>query len=313
MIVQTWRRAALSAYILAGLALAPAAFTFATTAANVKALGVQKTRIDQAERKAASAADEALNAYSAAGQINQVDSLPHGPVDWSEIAPHVVPSVVNISVIQRPKGQGESNRVWLVPGVQTNLATSLLNRLRAWCHGWATDDQTREWATIGAGFISGDGNTVLTAAHVVNDAESVRVKMPAGDWRAARIIGHDYAQDVGVLLIDGEPGRPMPIAPAMPRQGQAIATIGAPAGWGFSLSAGIVSRYGEEGGLLKPAKFMQIDAPITGGNSGGVVFNANGEAVSMVSYGNQPFTQAVPIGRVLAVADAIQRGRRYSE
>ena len=221
--------------------------------------------------------------------------------------------MVNISVIQRPKGQGENNRVWLVPGVQTNLATALLNRYRAWRHGWAVDDQAREWATFGAGFISGDGNMVLTAAHVVNGAESVRVKMPSGEWRAARIMGYDYAQDVSVLLISGEPGRPMPIAPAMPRQGQAIATIGAPTGWGFSLSTGIVSRYGEEGGLFKSAMFMQIDAPITGGSSGGVVFNAKGEAVGMVSYGNRRFTQAVPIGRVLAVADAIRRGRRYAE
>ena len=65
-----------------------------------------------------------------------------------------------------------------------------------------------------------------------------------------------------------------------------------------------------DGGLLKPARFMQIDAPVTGGSSGGVVFNARGEAVGMVSYGNR-FTQTVPIGRVLAVADALRRGRHY--
>ena len=310
MTVDTWRKAAMAAYAVAGLALAPAAYTLATTAANTNAIAAQQTKIERADHKAAITADDTLSAYGAAGRIDNVDTRPYGPVDWSEVAPQVAPFVVNISVIQQPKGQGERNRVWLVPGVQTNLATNVLNRYRAWRHGWTTDDQAREWATLGAGFISGDGNTVLTAAHVVNGAESVRVKMPAGDWRAARVIGYDYAQDVAVLLIAGEPGQPMPIAPAMPRQGQAVATIGAPAGWGFSLSAGVVSRYGDDGGLLKPARFMQIDAPVTGGSSGGVVFNARGEAVGMVSYGNR-FTQTVPIGRVLAVADALRRGRHY--
>ena len=312
MTVDAWRKAALAAYAVAGLALAPAAYTLATTTANVNAIAAQQTEIERADHKTAIAVDDALSAYGAAGRIDQVDTRRYGPVDWSDVAPHVASSVVNISVIQRPKGRGENNRVWLVPSVQTNLATVLLNRYREWRHGWADDDQAREWGTLGAGFISGDGNTVLTAAHVISGAESVRVKMSAGDWRAARVIGYDSAQDVAVLLIAGEPGRPMPIAAAMPRQGQAVATIGAPDGRGFSLSAGIVSRYGEDSGLLKPARFMQIDAPITGGNSGGVVFNARGEAVGMVSYGNR-FTQTVPIGRVLAVAGAIRSGRRYAE
>lgn len=93
----------------------------------------------------------------------------------------------------------------------------------------------------------------------------------------------------------------------MPRQGQAIAAVGAPNGWGFSLSAGIVSRYGEASGMCQTQPMMQIDAPVTGGNSGGPVFNARGEAVGMVSFGKGAFNQAVPIGRVLDVAAEIER------
>jgi serine protease Do len=52
---------------------------------------------------------------------------------------------------------------------------------------------------------------------------------------------------------------------------------------------------------------MQIDAPVTGGNSGGPVFNTRGEAVGMVSFGKGAFNQAVPIGQVLEVAGEIER------
>ena len=93
----------------------------------------------------------------------------------------------------------------------------------------------------------------------------------------------------------------------MPHQGHAVATIGAPQGWGFSLSAGLVSRYGMAAGMFQDWPMLQIAAPIIGGNSGGLVFNARGEAVGMVSFGKQTFNQAVPIGRVLDVAAQLER------
>jgi serine protease Do len=218
------------------------------------------------------------------------------------VADQVMPSVVMVAVIERAKGDGSRNRAWLVPGVQTNLATELLTRCRAWQHEWAKADQEREWVTQGAGFLVGDGRTALTAAHVLDGMEGVRVKLASGEWRSARVEHIDPAGDVAALLIDGEPGQPVRVAPALPRQGQGIAAIGSPNGLDFSMSAGLVSRYGQQGGLIGPADMLQIDAPITGGNSGGVVVNGRGEAVGLVSYSAGPFTQAVPIGRALALA-----------
>jgi S1-C subfamily serine protease len=55
-----------------------------------------------------------------------------------------------------------------------------------------------------------------------------------------------------------------------------------------------------DGGLYKEAETMQIDAPIFGGNSGGAVVNAHGEAVGIVSYGSVSFTQSIPISSALA-------------
>lgn len=218
-----------------------------------------------------------------------------------------MPSVVMVSVIEQARGDGSRNRVWLIPGVQTNQATAWLNRYRAWQADWAQHDQEREWVTMGAGFLIGDGRQVATAGHVISGSEGVRVKLAGGGWRAARVVGVDLAQDVALLRIEGEPGQPVTIAPAMPPQGQAVAAVGSPNGWGFSVSAGVVSRYGSAAGMFATRPMLQIAAPVIGGNSGGPVFNARGEAVGMVSFGKEQFQQTVPIGRVLDVAAEIER------
>ena len=142
---------------------------------------------------------------------------------------------------------------------------------------------------------------MVTAAHVLADTESVRVKLAGGEWRSARVVRSQEHFDVALLEIEGEPGQPASIAPALPRQGQAIAAIGSPAGLDYSMSAGIVSRYGVAVGLFAPALMMDTDARITGGNSGGPVFNARGEAVGIVSSSTHGFTHIVPINRALAV------------
>lgn len=310
--VKTWRRAALAAYIAAGAALPLAAYAIATTQANVNAIASAQERLDDGQWRDHQTADHQTSAASAAGELVSLDSRPYLPaVDWSAVASHVMPSVVMVATMRVARGDGSHNRAWLVPGVQINQATAWLNRYRAWQADWAKHDQEREWVTMGAGFLIGDGRQAVTAGHVISGSEGVRVKLAGGEWRAARVVGVDLAQDVALLRIEGEPGQPATIAPAMPRQGQAIAAVGAPDGWGFSLSAGLVSRYGAAASMFQTQPMLQIAAPIIGGNSGGPVFNAWGEAVGMVSFGKQAFNQAVPIGRVLDVADALRRGSRY--
>lgn len=310
--VKTWRRAALAAYIAAGAALPLAAYAIATTQANVNAIASAQERLDDGQWRDHQTADHQTSAASAAGELVSLDSRPYLPaVDWSAVASHVMPSVVMVATMRAARGDGSHNRAWLVPGVQINQATAWLNRYRAWQADWAQHDQEREWVTMGAGFLIGDGRQAVTAGHVISGSEGVRVKLAGGEWRAARVVGVDLAQDVALLRIEGEPGQPATIAPAMPRQGQAIAAVGAPDGWGFSLSAGLVSRYGAAASMFQTQPMLQIAAPIIGGNSGGPVFNAWGEAVGMVSFGKQAFNQAVPIGRVLDVADALRRGSRY--
>lgn len=241
-------------------------------------------------------------------------------LDWSTVVPQVMPSVVNVSVIAKPHDMGRHDRLWLIPGVQSNLATDLFTRVRAWAYDWKKSDAERTWNTIGAGFVFGDGRHVLTAAHVLANASQQRVKIADGEWRSAQVVGLDEAADVAVMEIAGPAGRPIAINASAPRQGEAIMAIGAPQGLGFSVSVGVVSRWSVDT-FFKADRFLQIAAPITGGNSGGVVVNARGEAVGIVSYGGSAFTQTVPIDRALRVADLLlshqacsspQRCRQFS-
>ena len=70
---------------------------------------------------------------------------------------------------------------------------------------------------------------------------------------------------------------------------------------------GIVAWHGRDASMLYPDDFMLVTASVIGGNSGGVVVNTRGEAVSLVSYGYAIYTQTVPIDRALAVADVLEQ------
>ncbi len=212
-------------------------------------------------------------------------------------------SVTIISALERARGDGSENRAWRIPGVQQNAATAAMNRVRTWERGWVKADQERQRSNVGAGVLVADGLHVLTVAHIVQDVDtnSLRVKLPGGEWRNARVVYSSPSDDVALLEIEGEPGQSARIAPALPRQGQAVAAIGSPAGLDFAMSTGIVSRYGRQRDSSGPHPVMTIDARITSGNSGGPLVNSWGELVGVVSAQHGGFTHIVPINRALAV------------
>jgi len=131
-VLKTWRRAALAAYVLAGAGLASGGYALATTQANVNAIAAAQQRLDDDAWSKHQAQAKADTARSAAGDGVKLDARPYlAAVDWAAVADQVMPSVVMVAVIERAKGDGSRNRAWLVPGVQTNLATAWLNRYRA--------------------------------------------------------------------------------------------------------------------------------------------------------------------------------------
>ncbi len=150
---------------------------------------------------------------------------------------------------------------------------------------------------LGSGFIiSGDGY-VVTNNHVVSDATDVKITLEGGKTVPAKIIGVDKKTDLALLKIT-EPGTYpyVEFSNAMPRVGDWVIAVGNPFGLGGTVTAGIVSARGRDIGSGPYDDYLQIDAPVNRGNSGGPTFNTKGEVVGVNTAIYSPSGGSVGIG-----------------
>ncbi|WP_052341039.1 trypsin-like peptidase domain-containing protein [Salinarimonas rosea] len=157
-------------------------------------------------------------------------------------------------------------------------------------------------ASQGSGFfVSADGYLV-TNNHVVENAVEVEVLMDDGRTFDARVVGTDPRTDLAVVEVDAD-GETFPyveFAPERSRIGDWVVAIGNPFGLGGTVTAGIVSAEARDIGAGPYDEFMQIDAPINRGNSGGPTFNLRGQVVGVntaifsPSGGNVGIAFAIP-------------------
>src|SRR5262249_3137735 len=128
-------------------------------------------------------------------------------------------------------------------------------------------------------FISADGYAV-TNDHVVDHAKSVQVTPDDGTLYTAKLIGADQRTDLALIKVDGKNDFPfVKFADQTPRVGDWVVAVGNPFGLGGTVTAGIVSARGRDIGAGSYDDYMQIDAPINKGNSGGPAFDVNGDVV----------------------------------
>ena len=166
----------------------------------------------------------------------------------------------------------------------------------------------------GSGFIFDADGTVVTNAHVVADATSVRVTLSDGTELPARVIGRDTRTDIAVLKVTTD--RKLPWLElgqsADVRPGEWVIAVGNPFGLGGTVTAGIVSALGRDIGAGPYDDFLQIDAPINQGNSGGPLFTQNGRVVGVntailsPSGGSIGIGFAIPADKVRTVVAALQ-------
>ncbi|MEZ5842011.1 MAG: Do family serine endopeptidase, partial [Hyphomicrobiales bacterium] len=145
-------------------------------------------------------------------------------------------------------------------------------------------------------FISADGY-IVTNNHVVDSAEEVTVVTDDGKTLTAKVIGSDDKTDLALLKVDGE--KPFPFvsfATSDLRIGDWVVAVGNPFGLGGTVTAGIVSARGRDIGSGPYDDFIQIDAPINKGNSGGPTFNLAGEVVGVNTAIFSPSGGSVGIG-----------------
>ncbi len=160
----------------------------------------------------------------------------------------------------------------------------------------------------GSGFFISEDGYVVTNNHVVDGASKVEVVLGSGDTFEAEVIGTDDKTDLALLKVDAD--RAFPFVTfndddAEPvRVGDWVMAVGNPFGLGGTVTAGIVSARGREIGAGPYDDFIQIDAPINRGNSGGPTFDLDGEVVGVNTAIYSPSGGSVGIGFAIPAAIA---------
>jgi serine protease Do len=179
---------------------------------------------------------------------------------------------------------------------------------------------------LGSGFIVDKAGIILTNNHVVAGADEVIVRLPDNRRFAARVLGSDPATDVAVVRIDKPPGDLQTVNLGdsdRVRVGDYVLAIGNPLGLGQTVTMGIVSAknrvIGEKLGDMDPRyeDFIQTDAAINQGNSGGPLFNFKGEVIGINSAIINPGVAmnvgfAIPINMARLVADQIRKSGKVA-
>ncbi|MEM6333650.1 MAG: trypsin-like peptidase domain-containing protein [Planctomycetota bacterium] len=139
----------------------------------------------------------------------------------------------------------------------------------------------------GSGWVYDTAGHIITNHHVVENADEIEVRFADGTERPATVVETDPATDIAVLKVDMDPAtlHPAALAPSPVRQGEIVFAFGSPLRFDFSMSQGIVSATDRQLNIIDQGtgyeRFIQTDAAINRGNSGGPLTNIRGEVVGM--------------------------------
>jgi len=173
--------------------------------------------------------------------------------------------------------------------------------------------RSRVDASLGSGVVVDEKGHIVTNHHVIANADAVRVQLADGRVSDARVIGRDPDTDLAVLRIELEGMPVMPLGRSdQLRVGDIVLAIGNPIGLSQTVTQGIVSATGRgQLGVATFENFIQTDAPINVGNSGGALVNARGELVGIntailaKNLGVEGIGFAIPVNLVRGVVDEI--------
>ena len=245
----------------------------------------------------------------ARAQVNNAVSNVPQPVGFADLVERVKPSVISVKVTMK-KATDTSDKS------DDEGSRSPMERFFHQFGG--PDGMPKEGpgrngphgAMMGQGsgfFISSDGYAV-TNNHVVEGAEKVEVTTDAGKTYTAKVIGTDPRTDVALIKIEGGSDFPsVKLSEGKARIGDWVLAVGNPFGLGGTVTAGIVSANGRDIGNGPYDDFIQIDAPVNKGNSGGPAFNMQGEVVGVntaiysPSGGSVGIAFAIPAATVKSV------------
>lgn len=156
----------------------------------------------------------------------------------------------------------------------------------------------RSGNALGSGFALGN-NCIVTNAHVIQDPRDITVSSYGGEEYSAFLLGMDEDQDIAVLAVPGADFPVLEVAdPDAMRTGDDVYAIGAPKNMAYTLTKGVISAKERKIGFYS---YIQTDAPINEGNSGGPLLNAAGQVLGMNTFkitDSEGIGLAIPISRI---------------
>jgi serine protease Do len=211
------------------------------------------------------------------------------PFSFADLVERVGPSVVTVTVEEELQATQD-----IVPD---NLPEPFRNFFNQFGNG-GQPARPRKAVAMGSGFIVDKSGYIVTNNHVVQDGKKITVKLSDGRELEAHVVGTDQATDVAVLKVKND--KPLPAAEfaddRQVRVGDWVIAVGNPFGLSNTVTAGIVSSIGRDVGNGPYTDFIQIDAPINRGNSGGPTFDLQGKVIGMNSMIFSPSGGSVGIG-----------------
>ena len=195
------------------------------------------------------------------------------PASFADLAEKLMPSVVNISTTTTVVTNSNP-----FPGFEFPPGSPFADMFKEF-----GTPQTRKSAALGSGFIIDEKGIVITNNHVIQDAEDIVVRVGGDKEYKAKIIGQDPLSDIAVLQIDSkEQFIPVNFGDSdKARIGDWVIAIGNPFGLGGTVTAGIISARNRSIGLSRYEDYIQTDASINSGNSGGPLFDMNGDVIGI--------------------------------
>lgn len=279
---------------------------------------------------AAAAAFAGVAAFSAIGIVGhstpalaQFQPGVNAPTTFADVVERVAPSVVSIRVtngnrLASSRDDEEGNEDGQIPFPDLSPDHPLNEFFRSLPRRFGQQGPSpritpRLQRSQGSGFVISEDGYIVTNNHVVRNADEVTVVFGRDEEYSARVVGTDGRTDLALLKIDAADKRfpAVQFADGEGRVGDWVIAVGNPFGLGGTVTVGIISSLARDIGS-GPYDFMQIDAAINRGNSGGPTFNLNGEVIGVntaiysPSGGNVGIAFAVPASTAKTIVEQLK-------
>jgi serine protease Do len=232
---------------------------------------------------------------------------PAGPASFADVVDRVKPAVVSVKVKVSDADTVDDDNSDGIPGMPDIPKNSPFYHF--FRHFGMPDNNNNDGDRAprhhfsqaqGSGFFISSDGYIVTNDHVVDHATEVTITTSDGKTMPAKVIGVDSKTDLALLKAQGNDLPYVTFAAHAPRVGDWVIAVGNPFGLGGTVTAGIVSARGRDIGSGPYDDFLQIDAPVNHGNSGGPTFNTDGQVVGVNTAIFSPSGGSVGIGFAIA-------------